>query len=223
MVLNIDLRKELTRLVSGLDWDVKGVIHKDGTINPLPVESRVVTEIFQSMIIRRLEDWGKSKGVKVEDNALFGRGYPDVTISIDGKELIALDTKSARFEGDDRISRMTLGTFDGYFLHPNEKLLHSKTRCYNDYSEHWIISVIYEWKPKEKTEKIVNIVSICVGQKWQFAGKVAGSGDTANMGGINSLSKLKNLKSEFKNEKEFETFWRKYAVDHPRKRTRIPK
>ena len=95
--------------------------------------------------------------------------------------------------------------------------------CRKFYKQHWIISVIYDWKPKEPTEKIVNIISICVGQKWQFAGKVAGSGDTANMGGITSLKRLKNLKSEFKNEKEFEKFWRKYAIEHPRKRTKIPK
>ena len=154
MTKTLDLRKELSRAVSGIVWNVKGIIHTDESITSLPAESRVVTEIFQSMIIRKVERWGKSKGVKVEDNAIFGRGYPDVTLSLNEKDLIALDVKSSRFEKEDRISRMTLGTFDGYFLHPSDKLLHNKTRCYNDYKQHWIISVIYEWKPKQKTKNL---------------------------------------------------------------------
>ncbi len=222
LMIPTNLREELTEAVSGLKWDVKGIIHTDNTIDELPAESRVVTEIFQSMIIKKLVKWGKSKGIKVEDNALFGRGYPDVTLSCDNKELVALDIKSARMEDGDKISRMTLGTFDGYFLHPDEKLLHAKTKCYNDYKQHWVISVIYKWDPSKKTDKMVEIVSTPVGQKWQFAGKVAGSGDTANIGGITSLKKLQDLESDFKNEKEFGTYWRHYATKHPRKRTKIP-
>ena len=103
-----------------------------------------------------------------------------------------------------------------------KKKIQKGTKCYNDFSEHWIIAVIYKWKPKENTENMVEIVSTCVGQKWQFAGRVAGSGDTANIGGITSLSRLQNFNTEFKNEKEFEVFWRRYAIEHPRKRTKIP-
>ena len=136
--------------------------------------------------------------------------------------LIAIDIKSARVKKDDRITTMTLGTYNGYFLHPNEKKLQKKTRCYNDYSQHWLISIIYEWYPTEPTEKMVNIVSICVGQKWQFAGKTAGSEDTANIGGLNSLIRLKNLDSVFTSNDEFERYWRDFCIKHPRKGTKIP-
>lgn len=218
---DIVLQKELTKTVSDTKWDVKGIIHIDDTISPLPSESRVVTEIFQSILIRKLESWAKRENLTIEDHALFGRGYPDVTLKLKDK-LIAIDIKSARVKKGDRISTMTLGTYNGYFLHPNEKKLHNKTRCYNDYSQHWLISVIYEWVPTESTEKMVNIVSVCVGQKWQFAGKTAGSGDTANIGGLNSLTRLKNLDSIFANNNEFEKHWRDYSIKHPRKRTKIP-
>ena len=219
---NIDLQDELTKVVSDIQWDIEGVIHTDKTISPLPSESRVVTEFFQSMIIKKLERWGKAKNLTIDDNKVYGRSYPDITLHFNDK-LVAIDVKSARFKNGDKISPMTLGTFDGYFLHPNDKKLYKKTRCYNDYLEHWIISVIYEWRPSEPTRSMVNIVSICVGQKWQFARKTTGSGDTANIGGITSLTKLQNLESVFANEEEFEKYWRNYAINHPRKRTKIPK
>ena len=203
-------------MVRTIEWDIEGIIHTDKSITPLPTESRVVTEIFQSIAIRRLKKWASSKKLNLKDNAVFGRGYPDVTLEVDG-DLIAIDIKSARIKNNDKISTMTLGTYNGYFLHPNEKKLHQKTKCYNDYSEHWIISIIYEWHPNRSTADIVNIKSICVGQKWQFAGKTSGSGDTANIGGIGSLKKLQNRESVFKNNEEFESYWRSYSLAHPRR------
>lgn len=210
--------------MSGVKWDVKGVIHNDGTINPLPAESRVVTEIFQSMLIRKVISWGQKNAVKVDDHAEFGRGYPDVALSgtAIGSKLVALDVKSARVKEGDAISRMTLGTYDGYFLHPDARVLNGKTRSYNDYDEHWVIAVIYEWRPKLATKDMVNIKAICIGQKWQFAGRVSGSGDTANIGGITSVKRLQTLQSEFQSEEEFEKYWRMFARKHPRAGTKLP-
>ena len=37
---------------------------------------------------------------------------------------------------------------------------------------------------------MVVIKAVCVGQKWQFAARISGSGDTANIGGMNSLKRL---------------------------------
>ena len=218
----LDLQNELTRVVEKTEWNIKGIIHVDDTISPLPAESRVVTEIFQSMLIRKLQVWAKSKNLEIRDNALFTRGYPDITLK-QNKNLVAIDVKSARVKKGERISAMTLGTYDGYFLHPNEKKLHNKTLCYNDYSEHWIISVIYEWFPDKETQDIVKIKAVCVGEKWEFASKTSGSGDTANIGGITSLEKLKIRDSIFKNNEEFEAFWRNYSIKHPRRGMKVPK
>lgn len=212
----MDIQKELTGITREIKWDIKGVIHIDNSISPLPAESRVVTEIFQSIIIKKMQKWASAKSVTLTDNAVFGRGYPDMTLIVNSDKM-AIDVKSARVQKGDKISRMTLGTYDGYFLHPNEKKLHKNTLCYNDYSEHWIIAVLYEWYPQESTECMVKIRQICVGKKWQFASRTAGSGDTANMGGINSLSRLENLDSEFTDNEEFEKYWREYSLKHPRR------
>ena len=152
----MDIQKELTGITREIKWDIKGVMHINDKISPLPAESRVVTEILQSIIIKKMQKWASVKGVTLTDNAVFGRDYPDMTLIVNSDK-IAIDVKSARVKKGDKISRMTLGTYDGYFLHPDEKKLHKKTLCYNDYSEHWIIAVLYEWYPQESTEHMVKI------------------------------------------------------------------
>lgn len=206
----------MTEAVSKTAWTVNGIIHTDGAITPLPAESRVVTEIIQSILLGKIKEWASNKGHKFTDQVAYGRSYPDSVLEIKGK-LIAVDIKSARFVKGDTITRMTLGTHNGYFLEPDARKLNGGTRCYNDYAGHWVISVIYEWHPDKPTRDMVKIVAVCVGQKWQFASKISGSGDTANIGGINSLSRLKSRSSIFKNNKEFEEYWRDYSIKHPRR------
>jgi len=219
----MDLQHILTNATSELKWNVKGMIHSDNTISQLPPESRVVSEILQSIVIQSLLPAIQSDSLlQMTINSQFGRSYPDITLHCQN-QMFAVDIKSARFDttSPDTVSRMTLGTYDGYFLHPNEKKLQQKKYCYNDYAQHWVIAIIYEWYPDKPTSDMVKIVAVCVGQKWQFAGKVAGSGDTANIGGVTSLRRLQTLDSVFKNNAEFESYWREYAKKHPRKRTRI--
>ncbi|RNJ71376.1 MAG: hypothetical protein EB832_06060 [Thaumarchaeota archaeon S14] len=218
----IELQHFLTSAMSELTWNVRGVVHSDNTISQLPPESRVVSEILQSIVVQSLLPAIQSnETLQMTINSQFGRSYPDITLHWKN-QMFAVDIKSARFntKSADTVSRMTLGTYDGYFLHPNEKKLQHKKYCYNDYAQHWIIAIVYGWYPNKPTSDMVKIVSVCVGQKWQFAGKVAGSGDTANIGGITSLKRLQTLDSVFKNNTEFESYWREYAKKHPRKRTR---
>ncbi len=217
----IVLHDELTSIASEIKWDIIGISHADGTLSPLPKESRVITELFQAITTERLKIWAKKMKIGLEC-APNGRTYPDISLLIDGK-LVAIDIKSARVaKGINKISRMTLGTYNGYFLHPNEKMLQGKRRSYNDYTEHWIIAIIYKWNPQEATLKMVDITNIFAGQKWQFADKLSGSGDTANIGGITSLDKLRNNSYIFENNEEFEAFWRNYAIAHPRRAARAP-
>jgi len=220
----IDLRKELNRALQDLTWNVKGILLNDGKVMAVPPESRVVTAILHVVAMDIVRTYGRSIGLAVEDFPYETRGYPDMALSDGplGKKVIALDIKTARYLGDDKVSRMTLGTYDGYFLHPKEKRLHGGTKCYHDYDEHWVAGIIYEWHPDKGTDEMVRVKECIVGQKWQVASKTSGSGDTANIGGIDSLEALRSLQNVFTNEEEFEEYWRDYAIRHPRKRTRLP-
>lgn len=224
MPTSSELQKDLREFVQSINWNIVGILTSDGNTIPMPPESRIMTVLLQALTAPKLRAWASKHGIVVEDLVEETRGYPDYALSggeLEGKH-IALDVKSARYVGGDKLSRMTLGTYDGYFLHPNEKKLCGGTRCYNDYDEHWVISFIYKWSPKEDTAHMVEIVERVVANKWQIASRTSGSGDTANIGGISSLKALRNLRCEFQNEEQFEVYWRKYAVNHPRKRTRAP-
>ncbi|MEM2506532.1 MAG: type II restriction endonuclease [Nitrososphaeria archaeon] len=222
---SLSLMRELQCVLSKIRWNIVGIKTTEGQIIPVPPESRIVTVILQALAIPRIQSWARSHNINVEDLTNETRSYPDIALSGGdlGSRLVALDIKSARFLGDDKVSRMTLGTYHGYFLNPNEKILSGGRRCYNDYDEHWIAAFIYEWKPNLDTLNMVKIVEVIVAYKWQVASRYSGSGDTANIGGLDSLSRLRNLQSDFKNEEEFEEYWRDYGKKHPRRGTKIPK
>jgi hypothetical protein len=225
MTTSEELQRELAKFLQSVEWNVIGIQTRDNQTIPMPPESRIVTVILQALAAPVIFTWAKKHEIKVEDLVEETRGYPDFALSegpLNGR-LVALDVKSARYAGHDSVSRMTLGTYDGYFLHPDERRLSGGARCYNDYDEHWVVAFIYKWDPKKDTPSMVEIVERIVAHKWQLASRTSGSGDTANIGGLSSLSALKALNSEFQNEDEFEKYWRQYAVKHPRKRTRAPK
>lgn len=212
----IDLRGELGTALAGAAWDIEGILHADGTVTRLPAESRVVTEVIQSMVLGKISAWAERTGHALDVDESLGREYPDADLLVDGR-LVAIEVKSARVVKGDRISTMTLGTYNGYFLEPDSKRLRRGTRCYNDYKEHWIIAVVYRWNPRGATIDMVDIRDVCIGQKWQFAARTSGSGDTANIGGITSVGRLRRLESEFESNKEFEDYWRDYSKRHPRR------
>lgn len=224
MIDSKELQTQLRKSLQSVTWNIIGIQTTDSRTLPMPPESRIVTVLLQALAVPKITTWAKSHNIIVKDLVEITRGYPDIELSggAVGEKLVALDIKSARYRGKDRVSRMTLGTYDGYFLHPDEKRLGGGKRRYNDYNEHWIVAFIYAWKPEKRTPEMVEIVERIVAHKWQVASRISGSGDTANMGGIGSLSALRTLKSEFKDRNEFEKYWRQYAVDHPRKRTRPP-
>lgn len=219
-----ELQKELQDSLQPINWNIVGIQCSDGKLIPMPPESRIVTVILQALVSPYIISWAKRREINVEDLVEETRGYPDLALSGGplGDKLIALDVKSARYSSGDSVSRMTLGTYDGYFLHPHEKRLSGGRRCYDDYDEHWVIAFIYKWNPKLTPSDMVKIVARIVAHKWQLASKTSGSGDTANIGGLGSLSALQTRASGFHNEGEFERYWRQYAIAHPRKRTRAP-
>lgn len=225
MVGSEALQKDLAKSLQSIKWNIVGIKTTDNQIIPMPPESRIVTVLLQTLAMPKIESWAKRHEIAVHDLVEITRGYPDVELSGGslGEKLVALDIKSARYKGGDSVSRMTLGTYNGYFLHPNERKLVGGKRCYNDYDEHWIVAFIYKWNPKKRPLEMVEFVERIVAYKWQVASRISGSGDTANIGGMGSLSALRTLKSEFDDKDSFETYWRDYAIKHPRKRTRAPK
>jgi|LWDU01.1.fsa_nt_gi hypothetical protein len=209
-VKKLALEKELTNLLSNTSWNYVGLIDTNKKIIQIPKESKVVTAILEDISIQKIVNWAKSNSIKtiLPSNE---REYPDLTLehpSIGGT--IALDIKTARQKTDTRISKLTLGSYAGYFRNPSKKLPGCRIP-YNDFAGHWIVAFTYWWKPTEPSETMVAITNTIISEKWKLASKSSGTGTTKHIGSITNIDELKQHNGSFKTESEFEEFWRKYG------------
>ncbi len=87
------------------------------------------------------------------------REYPEITRGGFGDKKIAIDIKTARRIGKNRISGFTLGSFAGYFLYPKKRMVGCKFP-YGEFEEHWIIGFIYSWNPDADSLHMVSDVEV---------------------------------------------------------------
>ena len=128
----------------------------------------------------------------------------------------------------------TLGSYTAYIRSPYTKNIRYP---YTDYLEHWIVGFIYDrihgLKPEiidlgmiESIKAPVKNVEVIVWQKWQIASDKPGSGNTANIGSVHNIEKLRNGKGKFtgfgsRGKDVFEEYWRNFDWKIPRKYTNL--
>jgi len=115
----VDLKTDLEQLFTNFKWNIKGMIDENGNIYPIPPIPQVITGIFQEITKHKVK---KLLREKYECRIIQGgpREYPEIT-AIGGKlgeRKIAIDMKTARRIGKNKISGFTIGSFAGYFLYP---------------------------------------------------------------------------------------------------------
>jgi len=210
--MSVNIKADLEELLRGFKWNIKGFIDTEGKLYPVPEIPQVITGLFEAMIIPRITEPIQRK---YNCEIVLGkpREYPQLTLfgGKIGENKIAIDIKSARKLSGTRISRMSLGSYAGYFRYPDRKL----PGCvfpYGDYKEHWIIGILYKWQPGKPSEELVSDVEIIIHEKWRIASKKTATGDTAAIGSINDLDMLRAGQGDFNSEREFETFWRSRPV-----------
>jgi len=207
--MKVDLKSDLEQLFSDFRWKIKGMIDEDGNIYPIPPIPQVITGIFQEITKHRVKKFIREKyGCDIVEGG--PREYPEITVMGGkfGNKKIAIDMKTTRRIGKNRISGFTVGSFAGYFLSPEKKMPGCKFP-YGEFDEHWIIGFIYSWNPETDSLHMVSDVSVIVQPKWKIASKSTGTGTTFAMGSIKDIDKLRNGEGEFKSEDEFENYWRK--------------
>lgn len=216
MISKDEFKQDLEELFADFEWDIKGMIDKDDNIKPLPKDSKVFTLIFEAKGKEIIKSFACKHDLTMDESRT--REYPDVTLKekiFDG-QMIAIDFKSAqKNENGTSTSKMTLGSFMGYFCFPNKKM----AGCpypYGKYSQHWVIGFIYKWDTTKDTLNIVSDLEVIINEKWKLSSKTKGSGNTANIGSITDIPKLKNGQGQFNTEKEFEEYWRNYAKTNSR-------
>ena len=207
--MKINLKSDLEQLFSNFSWKIKGMIDEDGNIYPIPPIPQVITGIFQEITKHKVKKLLKEKyGCEIVQGG--PREYPEIT-AIGGKlgnRKIAIDMKTTRRISKNRISGFTIGSFAGYFLHPDKKMPGCKFP-YGEFDEHWIIGFIYTWNPDTDSLHMVSDVEVIVQPKWKIASKSTGTGTTFAIGSVKDIDRLRNGEGEFKSPEEFENYWRK--------------
>lgn len=202
-----NFKKELEKIVSGISWNFIGILDTDKKLHPIPKNIQIQA-LFEYLGREKVAEWAKRRGIKVIESTNT-REYPDLTLLGGplGKEIIALDVKTGRRDGDR--TGFTLGSYWGYFRRPDKK----KAGCrlpYGQFSQHWIIGFIYDWNESADTLHMVSNIEAIVQEKWKLASKSTGTGTTTAIGSIKNIKRLKAGKGDFKTEKEFLKYWRNY-------------
>lgn len=135
--------------------------------------------------------------------------YPDLTFKDKEGHLFAVDFKSSYYDGESA-NGLTLGSYWGYFR--ERDTVKSMDYTYNSYSSHMVLGMLYKQSVIDATEKNVYSVDelsaihsviekfiFFVQPKWKIANDIPGSGNTRNIGGIQTYRSLLMVKGLLQN------------------------
>lgn len=203
-----NLKGDLEGLFQGFRWTTKGFIDDHGNVYKLPDIPQVITGIFQEVAKQKLKPFLRDHyGCQIVQGG--AREYPEVTAFGGklGEGKIALDIKTTRRISITRISGFSIGSYAGYFLHPERKLPGCKFP-YGEFKEHWVIGFVYSWDPDPDSLHMVSNIEVIINEKWRIASKSTATGTTFAISSVRDLKRLQEGKGDFNSQEEFETFWR---------------
>lgn len=132
---------------------------------------------------------------------------------------IAVDLKTTYVTGNDACNGFTLGAYTGYFI--NRSSTKNILYPYSAYDYHFILGILYtRGESNERTSyelsdidnipSVISDLQFIVQEKYRVALRRPGSGNTKNIGGVRSISKLINGNGDFNSVEEFDDFWMNY-------------
>ena len=204
IVKEVDEIKNILNNISDINIDDEFTIINDGVKYKLGNDSKIISKIYEVIIIEKLKDLLDDTGFKYMENDIQNK-YPDFIIisKIQREKYYAVDIKSTYLKNKTAINGFTLGTYKGYFK--DRDSLKSIVTPYKNFTKHFCICVIYT-----RTDIKIPVNHIIVREKWEIARNGAGSGNTCNIGSIKLLSDLLDNNPYFSSEDKFNTFWLNY-------------
>ena len=176
-------------------WIVKGFVDVDKNVYTISNDTKVVSKIIEILLIPKLDNAGN---------------------------LYAVDFKTSYYAGN-KANGLTLGSYWGYFRFRNRTM--NMDYPYGEYKCHLVIGLLYKQTHIEAGERnIYSIDELCmiksvienfvffVQPKWKIALDRPGSGNTRNIGGVDSLDNLINGTGPFAElgEDVFDDYWMNY-------------
>src|SRR3989304_7611345 len=121
--MEMTIKEDLEQLFTGFRWNIVGMIDNEGNVYPLPPIPQVISGVFQELTKHKVNALMREK-CRCDIAEGGPREYPELTLY--GGDLrtskIAIDIKTARRAGPNRISGFTLGSYRGYSLYPDRKM-----------------------------------------------------------------------------------------------------
>ena len=198
-------------LLKGYEFDVKGLLLNNGSIEPLPREAAVVGKVLEISVKHYLRRHLLQVSNLVCIPASSDRTYPDFTFNgqLIHPHRFAVDLKCARRSkrGDRTDYPITIGTYDAeYFHYPADNVANIEMP-YSSYTAHLAVIALYDY-----VDTTARNVELLVVEKWRVATKKRASGTRCYIAAVSEVDHLRREKGEFSSEKEFESFWRSQEV-----------
>jgi len=198
-------------LIVNSEAELEDILREGGRLLPLPTEPAALANVVEVSLVNFVcERAAAVPGA----NATRGseRGYPDIELSGSAFEggFHAVDIKVARRAKNKKRTKspITLYTGNTYFKHP-ELPWPSTLRPFQDYSSHLDLLAIYTFSEEDAAR--ISEIELIVQEPWRIASRSRSSSTREYIGAVSSLDALRMGKGDFKTEKEFYDYWRRFS------------
>lgn len=201
-----------------VSWEIKGVIDSQRRIYTVSNDTKLISKVFELITAPIILSTAESHGVQIVESDRQ-TVYPDFTFVMPDESKIALDVKSTYRRNNDRVAGFTLGSYTGYLRNPAKNIMFP----YNEYKEHWVLGFIYSRAENveatvvpisklDEIEPVIKDIEIIIQPKYKIASERPGSGNTANIGSVKEIRRLKQGEGPFARygESVFEDYWRNF-------------
>ncbi|MDR2176198.1 MAG: EcoRV family type II restriction endonuclease [Synergistaceae bacterium] len=206
------------------EWTIKGFIDIFENIYTISADTKVISKILELHLFPHFLDFAGKIGYKIE-LASFQNWYPDLTFIKKDDESVkfAVDLKTTYLLDDypGFCNGFTLGSHGGYFV--NRDSAKNIQYPYNQYSGHFCLGIIYSRATLPegveiqsysigellKIPSVINRFIFFAAEKWKIASDRSGSGNTANIGSIQSIDDILAGNGVFAKagEEIFDDYW----------------
>lgn len=210
-----------------LDFDIAGLLARDGRIYPFGTDTKVLSTIFEMTVRPFILEIAQGHNLCIYEPPQQNF-YPDFTL-MSGEEdtsKIAIDVKSTyrNFRTDHSwTAAFTLGSYTSFLRNETKNIAFP----YSQYEKHYIIGFIYSRTTLDKEAKTYTLedvkevpcpfydVEFFVQEKHRISGEHPGSGNTTNIGSIrgSSIKEFSEGNGPFAelDEEVFVDYWRNYG------------
>jgi hypothetical protein len=207
------------------EWIIKGFIDVYQHIYSISVDTKIVSKVLELLLFPMFVEFAKKHGLEIE-LCQHQNFYPDLTFTHrESGNRFAVDIKSTYRENEARVNGMTLGAFTGYFRNrdSNKNTLYP----YNQYIAHIVLGVIYTKCDDVADERqvfslsdlgripsVIKDFQFFAQPKFRIATARPGSGNTKNIGSVNSIVVLVNGTGPFSSlgEEVYDDYWMFYLT-----------